>query len=260
MRAGVKSRVAAPSALAYDASMGAVAALIDFLLPPCCAACSHFCEVDGLCPGCRAQLVVPRPPLCARCGTSVAASTRDVECGRCLDAAPNFDRARAAFLYEGDALSEKVLSKLLYRYKYGRDVALAPLFARLMLENPPLPAEHDVISPVPLHPARLRWRGFNQALLIARLLAPAWAAPVDPFLVRRVRDTPQQVGLADAARRRNLRGAFRARPDGVRGRRVLLVDDVLTTGATVDECARVLHEAGAALVDVLVLARAVRRS
>ena len=240
--------------------MHLAATLVDFVLPPCCAACGRFCSVDGLCRACREEFVPLRSPLCCRCGIGFSGPGADHACGACTAAPPHFDRARAAFGYDAIAQRRKPLAVLLHRYKYGRDVTLAPLFARLLLESPPLAPEHDLIVPVPLHVRRLRWRGFNQALLLARLVAPSWKAAVDPFALERTRETVTQVGLDDEARRANLRGAFRLRPGHLlRGRRVLLVDDVLTTGATADECARVLKQAGAERVDVLALARALMR-
>jgi ComF family protein len=113
------------------------------------------------------------------------------------------------------------------------------------------------LIPVPLHPERLRWRGFNQSLLLSRPLARAWNVPVDPFVLRRRRATPPQVGLDERARRLNVGGAFAvAEGASLKDLGVLLIDDVFTTGATVNECAITLRRAGAARVDVLVLARA----
>ena len=120
--------------------------------------------------------------------------------------------------------------------------------------------EYDLIVPVPLHLHRLRWRGFNQAQFLAHALARDVGVPVDALSLRRVRATHPQVQLNEGERRRNVRHAFRVtRPRRVRGQRVLLFDDVYTTGATVEECSRALLQAGAAGVDVLVLARAVLR-
>lgn len=116
---------------------------------------------------------------------------------------------------------------------------------------------YDAIVPVPLHIARLRWRGFNQAVLLARPLARSWRIPLEPLALRRSRPTAPQVGLGEVERRRNIAGAFEIRDAAaIRGRRVLLVDDVFTTGATVEECSRVLLKGGALAVDVAVLARA----
>jgi ComF family protein len=149
------------------------------------------------------------------------------------------------------------LASVLHRYKYGRDVTLAEVLADLVQRCCPHPLEHDLLIPVPLHPVRLRWRGFNQALLLAQPLGRTWGVPVDAFALRRSRATPPQVGLDERARRRNVQGAFAVAPGAaIKDRRILLVDDVFTTGATVDECAATLRRAGARCVDVLVLARA----
>jgi ComF family protein len=148
------------------------------------------------------------------------------------------------------------LATALHRYKYGRDVTLAPILARLLTRGCPHRPEYDLLIPVPLHVSRLRWRGFNQSLLLTKELARSWEMPLDPFVLRRCRSTPPQVGLDERARRRNVRGAFTVVDrTSIKGRSVLLVDDVFTTGATVNECAATLRRAGARCVDVLVLAR-----
>jgi ComF family protein len=138
-------------------------------------------------------------------------------------------------------------------------VWLAGPLGALLLERTPLAVGvYDIMLPVPLHVQRLRWRGFNQAQLLARPLAHAAGVRLDPYSLERVRPTRPQVELDEKERRHNVAGAFRVlRPKAVAGRRVLLVDDVYTTGATVDECSRVLLRAGAQSVDVLALARAV---
>jgi ComF family protein len=116
----------------------------------------------------------------------------------------------------------------------------------------------DAIIPVPLHPKRLRWRGFNQAVLLAREVGRSWQVPVDPFILFRSRETPPQTQLDEGERRKNVRGAFALNPaKSVQGKVLLLVDDVYTSGATVNECSRVLTRAGAREVHVLTLARTV---
>lgn len=167
--------------------------------------------------------------------------------------------ARACATYVASAPASAPLKRALQRYKYVPDVSLAPALGRLLLVHCPLtPASYDVLVPVPLHIRRLRWRGFNQAQLLARHVARQNRLPLDPFALERTRATDPQVELDDDARRRNVNGAFVV-PDAarVRGRRVLLVDDVYTTGATANECSRTLLRAGARHVDVLVLARAI---
>lgn len=180
----------------------------------------------------------------------------DHPCARCLRHPPHFRRARARAIYRPDA-DQDPLRHALHRYKYGRDVSLAPLLGGLLHDMAPTPGDVDLVVPVPLHLARLRWRGFNQAQLLAAPLARAAGLRIDPHVLARVRPTTPQVGLPERERRSNVRGAFAVRDAGrVAGRRLLLVDDVYTTGATVNECARVLRRAGARSVDVLVLARA----
>jgi ComF family protein len=177
-------------------------------------------------------------------------------CGRCLRKRPTYRRARACSLYSISQSEPSPLASALHRYKYGRDVTLAPMLAHLVRQRCPHGPEYDLLIPVPLHAARLRWRGFNQSLLLAKELASAWRLSLDPFVLRRCRSTPPQVGLDERARRRNVRGAFAvADHSSVKGRAVLLIDDVFTTGATVNECALTLRRAGARYVDVLVLAR-----
>jgi len=143
------------------------------------------------------------------------------------------------------------------RFKYGPDVTLAPTLGDFLADNGPVMDAYALLVPVPLHPSRLRWRGFNQALLLARPLARRGRVRLAPFALARTRPTAPQVGLNDKERQENIAGAFTVRdPVLVRGRSILLIDDVYTTGATVNECARVLRGAGARRVDVLVLARA----
>ena len=153
------------------------------------------------------------------------------------------------------------MGRALHRYKYVPDVSLAPALARLMLRQAPYDSSsYDMMVPVPLHIQRLRWRGFNQAQLLVREICRAARVPVDPFVLERTRATAPQVELDTSARRRNVAGAFSVTDSRrLRGRSVLLVDDVYTTGATANECSRALLRGGAARVDVLVLARAVLR-
>jgi ComF family protein len=174
-------------------------------------------------------------------------------CGACRRRAPAFAYARAALRYED------VAREALHAFKFGGHRALAAPLGDLLVEavEGRLPAGiPDLLVPVPLHPRRERERGFNQSRLLARRVGRAWGCPVrDDVLVRAVA-TPSQTTLDGAARRANVRRAFRVRrPELVAGRHVLLVDDILTTGATVSECARCLGEAGPRSVGVLTVAR-----
>lgn len=201
---------------------------------------------------------MPESPLCTVCGLPFAGVGPDHLCLGCRSRLPKFRRARARAAVDRHASSP--LIEVLARFKYARDISLAPVLSALLVESLPLAPAHDLIVPIPLHPERLRWRGFNQAVPLARALGGAGGCPVDPFALMRSRPTAPQVGLGASDRRRNVRGAFTVRhPSRVRGRTILLVDDVMTTGATAHECARVLTRAGARAVDVVVLARALDR-
>jgi len=172
-------------------------------------------------------------------------------CGPCQTDPPPFARARAAAIYEEDGPSGQAIK----RFKYNRRLDMLPVM-HYWLTRPrcqELVQDADLIAPVPLHPRRLKQRGFNQSLLLAQAFP---GVRLERELLTRVRHTPPQTGLNPKERRDNVRGAFNVpRPDLVKGKNVLLVDDVFTTGATVRECARGLRKAGAQQVDVLTVAR-----
>jgi ComF family protein len=237
---------------------------LDLLYPPRCPGCGLLgTRASRFCAACAADIRPPASPLCSICGDPFAGSGPDHLCHRCLTRRPAFGFARACSTYAAAEVCSGPLRQALQRYKYGPDVSLAPALAKVLTEHASMVLSvntYDLIMPVPLHISRLRWRGFNQALLLARELARQQRVPIDPFVLERVRATAPQVELDDAARRRNVARAFRVvDPARIRGRRVLLVDDVYTTGATANECSRTLLRAGAAHVDVLVLSRAVLR-
>ena len=195
------------------------------------------------------------PPFCVCCGLPFQTG-EDHFCGDCLQGRFVFDQARAAVIY-----AEPVVAPLL-AFKYQGDLSGLEVFASLahpLLVCPAhLYAHCDLIVPVPLHPRRLRGRGFNQALLLAQCFFPHYRARIYPELLARIRHTAPQSGQSGRARRRNLRGAFMVTtPSAVKGKSILLVDDVLTTGTTVNECAAVLRTAGATEIQVFTLARTV---
>ena len=242
------------AALARAAGGGA----LDLVLPPACLACdAPVGQAGGLCPDCWGRIAFIGRPCCARCGLPFAIEAAEgALCGACSRAPPVYARARAAFRYEG-AGRELILS-----FKMADRSWLAPRLAGwLRRAAAPLLVDADLVVPVPLHRWRLLARRFNQAAVLAGLLARGTEAALVPDLLVRTRRTPPQTRLSGAERRRNVRGAFRVRRGReplVQGRSVLLVDDVLTTGATANACARALRRAGAAQVDVATLARAVR--
>lgn len=233
--------------------------VLDFVFPPLCAACrAPVAEAHHLCAGCWAKINFLSDPVCFICGFPFEfdAGTETV-CAGCRQHPPVFDRARALMRYDPGSRDP------LLALKRADRLDLVPAFARwLASAGRELVAPCDVIIPVPLHRWRLWHRRFNQSALIARALGRLTRKPVDCLVLVRARATPSQGDMPSAgARRRNVQGAFRvdpARRERLRGKSVLLVDDVLTTGATVEACARTLKRAGAARVFVLALARVVR--
>ena len=240
----------------------AVSAALDAVLPPQCLACGVLTQTPGaLCAVCWAKIVWLAPPMCACCGTHfefdpAPRATESVLCAPCLAERPSFERARAVFRYD------EASRNLVLAFKHADRTHGAPAFGQwLARAGAELLAEADIVTPVPLHWTRLAWRRYNQSALLAHQVAQASGVPCIPDLLRRVRRTPTQGERGRAARRRNVRRAFavsQRHGEGLAGRRVVLVDDVFTTGATVEECTRVLLENGAASVAVLALARVVR--
>jgi len=210
-----------------------------------------------VCDPCLAQTERMVEPVCESCGVSIPPSTA-VRCRQCAKDPPAFSRARSIARYRSSLDSDpSPLPSLIRRHKYGLDQSLEKALAEFIGDEIPFCADDvDVVVPVPLHRKRLWWRGFNQAALLSIVIARRLERPVEmKALVRLIHTIPQTTRDHDE-RRRNVRDAFAvARPDRIQNRRILLVDDVMTTGATADECARVLVEAGARLVNVLTLAR-----
>ena len=225
------------------------------LLPPHCLLCDQRSDgVGDLCSGCRADLQRNRI-CCPRCALPL--QTPAPLCGECLRSAPPFDAAFAPYLYIHP------LDLLVTKLKFGRSLAAGRVLSELWLDAiseraPPLP---DLLVPVPLHTSRLRERGYNQALELARPLAAALRIPLAAGLLARTKATVAQTNLDARARRRNLRGAFEFHGAGahaaeLKSAHVALIDDVMTTGTTLRECARVLRGVGVARVDVWAFARA----
>ncbi len=232
--------------------------LLDLGLPPLCPTCREAVADPGaLCAQCWSKLSFISRPYCERLGIPFAYDPGPgVLSMEAIADPPSYNRARAAVRYDETART------MVQAFKYGDRLDLAPAMARWMATaGRELLTEADALVPVPLHWRRLWSRRFNQAATLAQAISRISAVPMRHDLVKRVRATRQQVGLTQTQRASNVQGAFRvpreARGD-VRGKRLLLVDDVLTSGATLDTCARILLRAGAANVDVLVFARVVQ--
>jgi ComF family protein len=229
--------------------------LLGLLYPPTCIACQGAtAEPHALCAACWAGIRFIERPYCERLGTPFAVDLgQPLLSPAAIADPPVFERARAVAEYDGTA------SLLVHRLKYNDRLELGPALGRMMARaGAELIADADVIVPVPLHRWRLWRRRFNQAMALASVVSRQSGVPCDPFLLARVKATRRQVGLTKQQRQDNLQGAFRA-PTGQKarlsGKRVLLVDDVLTTGATANAASRALLRGGAARVDVLAFAR-----
>jgi ComF family protein len=239
----------------HTALRGLARAAFALVYPPSCAGCGGATMDPGaLCPACWSSLRLIEAPFCPRYGTPLAldAGIGTLHSPRAIADPPVFERARAVALYDDTA------RQLVHRLKYEDRLDLAVAMARMMAASGrELLAEADCVVPVPLHRRRLWRRRFNQAALLAQPVARGAALPFEPRLLVRVRATRPQVGLSRVGRAENLQGAFRVpteRRAALQGRRVLLVDDVTTTGATGNAAARALLRGGAEAVDLLTFA------
>lgn len=231
--------------------------VLDFVYPPTCLDCgAPVASQAALCSGCFGKLRPISKPYCPVLGIPFEVSIGpDARSAEAIADPPPFERARSAVLYN------EVAQAIVARMKYGDRPELAGFCARLMLPaGADLWADQPVLVPVPLHPWRQLERRYNQSTELARALSRLTGLSVEPTLVRRARKTRQQVGLSRDARQRNVSGAFAPHPDilvRLKGRRIVLVDDVITTGATVKAIARALNRAGVHKVDVISFARVV---
>ena len=230
--------------------------IASLLYPPSCTICSASVDVgEYLCAECEAKVVRIVPPFCAKCSEPFdGAITTTFACANCAHRNLYFEAAVSAYRARG------IVRHVILNFKYGRQIHLRHLVARWLVaamdDERLRERRFDVIVPVPLHPARQRERGFNQAALLAEWLSDHLAAPMRPVL-QRTHYTTTQTAFDRSERMQNLRGAFRLRKTAdVRDSRVLLIDDVLTTGSTLSECARVLKKAGARSVHAATAARA----
>jgi len=230
--------------------------IVDGILPPRCLACGTVVgEPDALCGSCWAAMTFFAPPWCAVCGLPFPHPMGEgAVCADCARQRASWDRARAVMRYD------KHSRRLVLALKHGDRTHLAGALGGWMRRSGGEILDGvDFILPVPLHWTRLFARRYNQAGLLAHAIHAAGGPPVAPDWLIRRRRTPSQGRLGAAGRARNVRGAFALRPGhSVAGKRLVVVDDVLTSGATVEECARVLRREGASFVGILTLARALR--
>ncbi len=232
-----------------------IAACKELLFPAFCLACGRQLSswrLPLLCGDCGAEVSFIRPPLCSCCGLPFNCGP-DHFCGDCLAQTFAFDRARAALLYREPTIS------LIHSLKFAGQLTGLATMAALARDAAGYRdlAVPDLILPVPLHPQRLRERGFNQALLLGRACFPEQSRIINVDLLVRRRATLPQTRLSGKERRQNLAAAFTVtRPGSVKNKKILLIDDVFTTGSTVHECAVTLRRAGAARIEIFTIARA----
>lgn len=254
-------------------------AALDILFPPRCLICEgdfpdsmihaqalppyhrpfwrELVEERAFCPKCFREIPFIREPMCLQCGSPLPHNLNpESSCGQCLVTPPLYASAQSLGLYEGS------LHQAINRLKYNNQRTLANPLGHLLsiaTDDRIRSKRIDVILPIPLHPKRLKERGYNQSILIAKILALYIGIPVEFGCLERIRWTVPQVELKGRLREKNVRGAFRVtHPERINGKRVLLVDDVLTTGATVNEATRTLMKSGINEVHVLTLGRVVR--
>ncbi len=224
--------------------------MLDLLFPPVCSACGiRIGRESQLCHDCLGKLRYLTPPWCSQCGMP---QSQEGVCFHCRQNSLSLEAVRSVFVYE------EPLRGLIHRWKFSDHPELFYFFARQMFLFSQLyfpPESWDLITAVPLHPARERERDYNQSFLLAEALGKSFEVPFSAKTLRRVRGTQPQSKLSETDRRRNVKFAFHAAQDLANGKRILLVDDLLTTGATLNQCASSLKEAGARRVDGLTLAR-----
>ncbi len=231
--------------------------IADVIYPPACLGCSEILRPEKekyFCVNCREKIKYLNESICPLCGIAFLDSPAGNHlCGNCLEQRPFFSIARAVAAYE------KVILEAIHKFKYGRDLSIGSILASFMadFQFPDFDyRNYSLIIPVPLHIKKLRQRGFNQSVILARALKKKWQIPLNYFLLKRSKFTLTQTGLHKKEREKNIKGAFEVTSaKDVKDKNIILVDDVYTTGATLNECAKTLRKAGAKDVAVLTLAR-----
>ncbi len=233
--------------------------LLNLIFPPVCPICKTLLSGKGknsiICADCHKAIRPVGPPCCPRCGLPYhSGDEKGHLCAPCLKERRYFEVHRTCALYEG------ALKEAIHRFKYGGVFPLVKVFGDLLhpaFQNLARDYPADLLVPVPLHIRRLRDRGFNQALLLVKDLSKRTGIPYAERALKKIKDTPFQITLKKRERRKNLTRAFQVKDrEAIKGKAVMLVDDVYTTGTTVNECSRVLRMAGAERVAVLTVARA----
>ncbi|HBI48123.1 MAG TPA: amidophosphoribosyltransferase [Smithella sp.] len=227
------------------------------IFPPRCLGCAeilHPFTGKIFCSVCNDKIKFINGSICSICGTTFSDSPAENHlCGECLEKRPYFSYARAVFSYE------TIILHAIHQFKYGNNISVGALLASFMADFsfPDIDfTDYSLIMPVPLHIKRLRERGFNQSLILTRTLGKKQQIPVNYSLLRRHKFTETQTGMHKAERKQNIKRAFEvSSKEKIAGKNIILVDDVYTTGATVNECAKTLIKAGAQKVTVLTLAR-----
>lgn len=231
--------------------------LLDLILPPLCPLCHTIVpHKSTVCPPCWQELSFISDPFCAQCALPLEVSTPEEnlsfqKCGACLESPPSFSNARAAYVYDS------VSKKMILSFKHGEALSLAPFLGQALWQSgKELVATADLLIPVPLHWRRLYKRGFNQSSLLAQRVGKLGNKPVSLNVLKRIHNTPSQGNLSLEERIKNMKECFKVvRPEKIKNKSILLIDDVMTTGATLNACAKTLLKAGAEKVTVLCVAR-----
>ncbi len=232
--------------------------MLDLMFPPSCMLCDTLLPTNnrtGLCSQCRDSLWSVHPPFCRICGTPFEQGELSRVCKDCFESPPEFDMLRTPYAYLGS------LRQAVIQFKFHRITRYAKPLGSLLAASAGLGVnwrDYDMAMPVPLHPERIRERGFNQSVILARIILQGSGVPIKFDVLHRVKSTIPQTGLTGTKRRENVRGAFGVSERAlVAGRSILLVDDIVTTGSTINACAKALKKAGAKRVDAVAVARPV---